>query len=392
MAILRSSHWCIVQRVGSGQFDRRQEGSSAAEGGQGIRGPEEAMKGVVFLGDRKLELREFPDPTPGPRDVILEIKASGMCGSDLHNYRASAQPAGAVTGGIKREAGMIAGHEPCGIVAAVGAGVTEKEARVGQRVMNHHYEGCGNCKHCRAGWTQMCLAGTVVFGSGGHGAHAKNMKVPVSTLVPLPDSLSFVTGAAISCGTGTAWGALKRINLQGGETIAIFGQGPVGLSATQLAVDMGARVIAIDVAPERRKLAQAFGAHEEIDPKAGDVVAAIRSLTHGAGAHKTPDASPAPDARAAAVRTVRSWGTACFVGERGQVTLDVSPDLLRRQVTLVGSWTFSKQGQAECAEFVADRNVDVEKLFTHRWRLEQAEEAYKLFDTQTTGKAVILPS
>jgi len=74
------------------------------------------------------------------------------------------------------------------------------------------------------------------------------------------------------------------------------------------------------------------------------------------------------------------------------VTLDVSPDLLRRQVTLVGSWTFSKQGQAECAEFVADHGVDVEKLFTHRWKLEQAEEAYKLFDTQTTGKAVIVPS
>ena len=69
------------------------------------------MKGVVFLGDRKLELREFPDPTPGPRDVILEIKASGMCGSDLHNYRAPAQPAGVVTGGIRRQAGMIAGHE-----------------------------------------------------------------------------------------------------------------------------------------------------------------------------------------------------------------------------------------------------------------------------------------
>jgi threonine dehydrogenase-like Zn-dependent dehydrogenase len=89
---------------------------------------------------------------------------------------------------------------------------------------------------------------------------------------------------------------------------------------------------------------------------------------------------------------VRSWGTACFVGERGQVTLDVSPDLLRRQVTLVGSWTFSKQGQAECAEFVADRKLDVERLFTHRWALEQADEAYTVFDTQTTGKAVILPS
>ncbi len=349
------------------------------------------MKGVVFLGDRKLELRDFPDPTPGPRDVVLEVKASGMCGSDLHNYRAP-PPDGAVTGGIRRQSGMIAGHEPCGIVVAVGSAVTEREARVDQRVMDHHYDGCGTCKHCRAGWTQMCLEGAVVFGSGGHGGHARYMSVPVSTLVPLPDSLSFVTGAAISCGTGTAWGALKRIGLQGGETIAIFGQGPVGLSATQFAVAMGARVIAIDISPERRKLAQEFGAHIVLDGASKDIVTAIRDLTHGEGAHKTLDCSSAPDARAAAVRAVRSWGTACFVGERGQVTLDVSPDLLRRQVTLVGSWTFSKQGQAECAQYVADQKIDVEKLFTHRWKLEQAEEAYKLFDRQTAGKAVILPS
>src|SRR5207244_11344887 len=116
---------------------------------------------------------------------------------------------------------------------------------------------------------------------------------------------------AIACGTGTAWGALKRINLQGGETIAIFGQGPVGLSATQFAVVMGARVIAIDISPERRKLAREFGAHEVIDGKSSDMVATIRDLTHGEGAHKTLDASSAPDARAAAVRSVRSWGTAC---------------------------------------------------------------------------------
>jgi threonine dehydrogenase-like Zn-dependent dehydrogenase len=155
---------------------------------------------------------------------------------------------------------------------------------------------------------------------------------------------------------------------------------------------MGARVIALDISPERRKLAESFGAYAVIDATATDMVTAIRDLTHGEGADKTLDASSAPAARAAAVRAVRSWGTACFVGERGQVTLDVSPDLLRRQVTLVGSWTFSKQGQAECAEFVADRNLDVEKLFTHRWTLEQAKEAYEVFDTQTTGKAVILPS
>jgi threonine dehydrogenase-like Zn-dependent dehydrogenase len=92
--------------------------------------------------------------------------------------------------------------------------------------------------------------------------------------------------------------------------------------------------------------------------------------------------------------SVRSWGTACFVGERGQVTLDVRPDLLRRQVTLVGSWTFSKEGQAEAPSSspTGRWTVDVERFSTHRWRLEWAEEAYRLFDVQTTGKAVILPS
>lgn len=350
------------------------------------------MKGVVFTGDRKLEIRNFDDPTPGPRDVVIEIKASGMCGSDLHQYRKPADLGNAATGGVKRVAGSIAGHEPCGVIAAVGSGVSEREARVGQRVMDHHYDGCGGCKHCAGGWTQMCLEGTTVYGSGGHGAHAKYMKVPVHTIVALPDALSFVTGAAISCGTGTAWGALKRLNLQGGETVAIFGQGPVGLSATQLAKAMGARVIALDVSEERRQMARDFGADEVIDARANNPVEAIHELTHGEGAHKTLDCSSSPEARAAAVRSTRSWGTACYVGEGGQVTFDVSPDLLRRQITLVGSWTFSKQGQAACAEFVADNNVDVEKLFTHRWTLEQAEEAYKLFDTQTTGKGVILPS
>jgi threonine dehydrogenase-like Zn-dependent dehydrogenase len=350
------------------------------------------MKGVVFLGDRRLELREFPDPTPGPRDVVLEIKASGMCGSDLHTYRASFKP-GDTTSGFARGADpVIAGHEPCGVVVAVGNGVTATETRIGQRVMDHHYTGCGTCKHCRSGWAQMCLTGATVFGANGNGAHARYMKVPVDTLVPLPDALSFETGAAISCGTGTAYGALKRLNLQGGETIAVFGQGPVGLSATQLAVAMGARVIALDVSPERCAMAHAFGADAVIESRSNDPVAAIRDLTHGEGAHKTLDTSGAAEARAAAVRSARTWGAACYVGERGQVTLDVSPDLLRRQITLLGSWTFSVQGQADCAEFVADRNIAVDKLFTHRWRLDQAEEAYRVFDTQTAGKGVIVPS
>jgi len=90
------------------------------------------------------------------------------------------------------------------------------------------------------------------------------------------------------------------------------------------------------------------------------------------------------------VRTAKVWGTVCFVGERNNVTIDVSTDMLRQQLTIIGSWTCSWQRQADCARFVVERKVDVEKLFTHRWKLDQAEEAYRLFDTQTTGKGVFL--
>jgi len=346
------------------------------------------MKAVVFHGDRKLEIMDFPDPTPGPGEVVLEIKASGMCGSDLKYYRAVG---GAAAMGFGGPAGpIIAGHEPCGVVAAVGAGVDPALAAVGDRVMDHHYEGCGVCKHCREGWTQMCLDGTIVYGATGHGAHAKYMRVPAHTLVKLPDELSFKTGAAISCGTGTAYGALKRLDLAGDETIAIFGQGPVGLSATQLAKEMGARVIALDISPERRQLAVDFGADEVVDPLSNDVVEAIRDLTGGEGSHKSLDCSSNAEARAQAVRCVRTWGTACFVGEGGEVTLDVSPDLLRRQVTLVGSWTFSKNGLADCAAFIAERKIDVDALFTHEFKLDDADAAYKLFDQQNMGKGVFL--
>ena len=348
------------------------------------------MHGIVFMGDRKLELQTFEDPTPGPGEVVLEIKASGMCGSDLKFYR-SPQGEAMKALGFSAGAVVIAGHEPCGVVVAVGANVNSKQARIGQRVMVHHYRGCGACPHCSTGWQQLCVEGVAeVYGVTGNGAHARYMKCPANTIVALPDELSFETGAAIACGTGTAWGALHRLELKGDQTIAIFGQGPVGLSTTQLASALGARVIALDVSPARLARAKEFGATDVINPMETDPVAAIRELTDGLGAHATLDASSSPDARRQAVQSVRTWGKVCLVGEGGQMTLDVSPDLLRRQVTLIGSWTFSTVGQAECAKFIADRGVDVDLLFTDRWRLDQAVEAYQLFDQQTTGKGVFL--
>ena len=348
------------------------------------------MRGVVFLGDRKVELRSFPDPTPGPGEVVIQMKASGMCGSDLKFYRPPPGEAQKALGLGNLKDPFIGGHEPCGVVVARGPGVSEREAPDGQRVMDHHYAGCGVCTHCRVGWSQLCRAGITVYGVTAHGGHADYLKVPVRTLVELPEELSFAEGAAVACGTGTAYGALRRMQLRGGDTLAVFGQGPVGVSATLLGKAMGARVIAIETNAERRKLAQDFGAEAVIDPAKDNPVQALKDLTRGAGADLALECSSAPAARQAAVRCVKTWGTACFVGEGGDVTLDVSPDLLRRQVTLIGSWTFSAMGMLECARFIADKGIKLEKIFSDRWKLEQADEAYRKFDTQSTGKGVFL--
>ena len=348
------------------------------------------MKGVVFTGNSTLELVDVDDPAPGPSDVVLEIKASGLCGSDLKLYRPPAGAAFAALGLKSDGKPIIAGHEPCGVIAAVGSDVSPRAARAGDRVLVHHYGGCNTCPHCRTGWTQMCEAGAAVYGVTAHGGHAPYMKVPVATVMPLPAELSFSTGAAISCGTGTAFGALVRLGVNARDTVAIFGQGPVGLSATQLARAMGARVIAVDVSAERAARATAFGADYAIDASTTDPVVAIRELTDGKGVGRALDTSGAAAGRSAAVRAAAAWGVVCFVGEGGEVTLNVSPDIIRKQLTITGSWTTSNTGLADCARFIADRGLAIDDLFTDRWTLDQAEEAYRVFDAQASGKAVFL--
>jgi len=276
-------------------------------------------------------VRNFPDPTPGPGEVVIEMKASGMCGSDLKFYRSPPGAAQAALGLGGNAEPFIAGHEPCGVVAARGPGVSEREAPIGQRVMDHHYSGCGVCKHCRVGWSQLCREGILVYGVTANGGHAEYLKVPARTLVPLPDELSFVEGAAVSCGTGTAYGALRRMHLAGGATLAVFGQGPVGLSATLLGARMGARVIAVETNAERLALAKRFGADVVVDASKGDVEKQLKDITRGEGVDLAIDCTGVAAARLAAVRAAKTWGTVCFVGEGGEVTLDVSLGVLRRR-------------------------------------------------------------
>ncbi|MER5435808.1 zinc-binding dehydrogenase [Streptomyces sp. NPDC002588] len=341
------------------------------------------MQGAVFLGDRKVELREFPDPEPGPGEVVVAIRASGLCGSDLHYYRD--RPGAATTTGK-----YVAGHEPAGVVHAVGPGVPADVAAVGDRVMVHHYAGCTRCDHCRTGWPQMCsTAPTRVFGTHEHGAHAPFMRVPAATLVPLDRALGFAAGAAIGCGTGTAWGGLDRLGDVGGATIAVFGQGPVGLSATLLATARGARVVALDTEPARLVRARELGAVATIDPTAVRAATALRELTGGAGVPLVLETSGASRAASDGLASLAPWGRMCVVGLGGEVRFDVL-DLHRSQMTLMTSWSMSIVQMRRCAEFVARNEVPIDDLFSHHWSLDQVAEAYEEFDKQSAGKGVIV--
>ena len=334
------------------------------------------MRGVVFTGDRKLEIREFPDPVAGPGEAVIKMGASGICGSDLSPYRAQSAQAN------------ISGHEPCGTIAELGPGVVGW--KVGDRVMIHHYAGCGTCKYCRIGYEQLCVHGHEVYGFSAHGGNADYMLVPARCLVNLPDELSLAEGAAIACGTGTAYMALKKLDVSGRDTLAVYGQGPVGLSATLFGKAMGSRVVAVDVSPARLELARALGADVVLNPNDVDPIQAIRDLTHGEGADATLDCTGNATARAQTVRSARVFGRACFVGEGGTVTLEPSPDIIHRHLTLYGSWTFPNVGIEECARFVVDRSVPLARLITHRFRLDQAAEAFQLFDGGASGKCVFV--
>ena len=215
------------------------------------------MRGARFLGDRRSEVTNFPDVKPGPNEVLIKVRAAGMCGSELHTYRSPASE-------VNRE--NRPGHEPCGEVAELGPGV--RSAGVGDRAMIHHYLGCGACRFCREGYHHLCSNPgpyTKYYGGSAHGGHGEYMVVHESTLVPMPDAIDYDVGSMIACGTSTAWLALEKLQVSGRDVLAIFGQGPVGVAGTMLAAEMGARVIAVDLSDQRLTLAKEAGAWKTVN-------------------------------------------------------------------------------------------------------------------------------
>ena len=338
------------------------------------------MPAVYLPGSRRVEIRDVEKPEPGPEQVLVRVQASAICGSDL---RAIYRP---VDQGEGPEAyrGVVAGHEPCGVVERVGPGVTRFAE--GDRVVIYHIAGCGLCTDCRSGWMISCSSPErAAYGWQRDGGHAPYLLAEQRTLVRLPEPLTYMDGAMVACGLGTAYAACWRVAVSGRDRVLITGLGPVGIGAAMLCRALGAEVLGVEAVPERRELASRLG-FEVADP--GDD---LRARTGGAGFEVVIECSGNPEARVAGLRAARPWGRVAFVGEGNNVTFDVSPLVIHPQLTIVGSWVCSITQMEELVELLVRWGLHPEEMVTDTFTLDRAGEAYALADTGRSGKVAILP-
>jgi len=340
------------------------------------------VRGVYLPGGRRVDLREVPDPEPGPGEVVLAVRASTICGSDLRAiYREH------LGEGPEAYQDVIGGHEPCGQVLTVGPGV--ERVRVGDRVVVHHISGCGQCDECRRGYQISCTSPRrQAYGWQRDGGHAEQLLARERDLLPLPDPLTFLDGACVACGFATVYEALCRVALAGGEQVLVTGLGPVGLAAGMLASAMGSPwVVGTDPSPERRALARELGA---VDVAVEGDDDELRDLL-GDGAEVTVECSGAGAAQLTALRHTRRHGRCALVGEGGTLTVDVSEVLIHRQLTVHGSWVAPTWRMAELLERLARWDLHPERVVTHRFPLAEAAQAYETADAGIGGKVGIVP-
>jgi threonine dehydrogenase-like Zn-dependent dehydrogenase len=334
------------------------------------------VRGVVLPGNSTVEHVTREVAQPGHGQVLLAMKASSICGSDIRAiYREH------LGHGPEAYQGVIAGHEPCGQVVAVGPGCDRLQ--VGDRVVVYHIAGCGQCDECRSGYLIGCTAASrAAYGWQRDGGHAEHLLAEERTCLVMPDSVSYVDGALVSCGFGTAYEALLRLDVSGRDTLLVTGLGPVGLAAAMLARAMGVpSIVGTDVSAERRALAVDLGLVDE--------AVAADEADFGPRFTATLDASGHPAARHLALSSTAGWGRCAFVGEGGDVTFDVSPLLIHRQVTLHGSWVTSIGHMADLLGHLDRWGLHPERIVTDTFSLADASAAYELANRGTSGKVAI---
>jgi threonine dehydrogenase-like Zn-dependent dehydrogenase len=343
------------------------------------------MTGAYLPGNSTTELREVPVPEPGHGEVLLRMKASTICGSDIrciyHEHLGK---------GPEGYQGVIAGHEPCGQIVKTGPGC--RRFGVGSRVIVYHISGCGLCSDCRRGYMISCTNEKFrrAYGWQRDGGMADFLLAEEKDLLHLPDELSYTDGAQVACGFGTAYEGLEKIGISGNHAVLITGLGPVGLATAALCRKLGAqRIIGIDVRPARMKLAIDLRLCDEVLPSGPDNVAEVRKLTAGRGVERAIDCSAHAGARATAIRATRKWGRIVFLGEGGSVEFNPSPDIIHDQKTIYGSWVTSTWLMEELVERLVRWNLHPADLVSHRFPLGRLQDAYALMAAGDCGKVAV---
>jgi 2-desacetyl-2-hydroxyethyl bacteriochlorophyllide A dehydrogenase len=344
------------------------------------------MRAVTFQAPGDVQLDDVPEPELlAPDDAIVRVEASGICGSDLHIYH----------GRVQIEPGFVIGHEFVGEVIAAGDEV--RRVSVGDRVLGTYGTACGECFFCKREEFHKCDEARV-YGHGAtlgdlQGAQAEQVLVPHAnlTLRPVPEGLSDDVALFAGDVMGTGFHAIDSRPLAEGETAAVLGLGPVGLCAVQAAKAAGAsQVIAIDTVEDRLAMAESFGATPvhltEEDPR-GEV----KKLTEGRGVDLAVEAVGHPEALDLAVRLARKAGTVSVTGvyaERAEVHMGL---IWIKALTLTSGHANVIKHLDRVLELLGDGKLDPAPLVTHHMKLDEAPDAYRVYDNKEALKIVLAP-
>lgn len=328
------------------------------------------MKSLHFVGNSKVEIVDAPEPTPTPDEVVIDIKVSALCGSEMGLFYSPEGRHG------------NPGHEFAGEIVDTNG---HSEFRVGDRVGAHVIVGCGKCRHCRAGNEIFCPD---MLPSGY--AHAERIAVSARHCLRIPEGMDWDTGVLVAGDAmGVAYHLSRRVGIQAHDTVAVFGCGPVGLGIVSLWSFLGARVIGVDMSRYRRDLAEKLGAWKTVEAGKRNTLERLLKLTGGDGPDTCLECTGRPEAVAMAFEATGKGGRIGIVGEQPQACFNPSRDLIHKELNVYGAWYFRVSEFPGMVELWR-RGLRPRKMVTHRFPLEEAQKGYDLMAQQGCGKVLFV--
>ena len=345
------------------------------------------MKAAVYGGEREVHVTDVPKPSiKGSGEALVKVTLGAICGSDLHIYH----------GNIPISPGKVLGHEFVGVVEDVGAEV--KRFKPGDRVVSSFFTSCGVCALCRKGWFNQCV-NKATFGFGEYygdlgGGQSEYVVVPLAdhSMEPIPSGISDEQAIFVGDILSTGYFGAERAEIKPGDAVAVIGAGPVGLMATMCAQLFGpARIFVVDMVDSRLEVAQELGGIP-INAKEVHPVSTIQEQTGGLGADSSIECVGLEAAVDTAIRSVRGGGTISMVGVPSVVTGEFPYlDIWLKSLTFRAGWCNVQAYMRPLLDLIAARRIKPEMIISHRMKLDQAAEAYRMFDAREATKIVLTP-